>query len=68
MRIIKIKFHCSICGLEYEHKVNPDSRGFFIVPKLHCAKDYIEMDAVIDGVRKDLDEGKEEINGNKKES
>jgi hypothetical protein len=66
MRVIKTKFKCSICGNEYEHKVNPDSRGFFIVPKIHCAKDYIEMLWTIDGHGKNPD-GEEEVDGNKKE-
>ena len=61
MRIIKIKFKCSICRHEYEHKVNPDSRGFFIVPKIHCSKCLIEMDAIIDNHKKQLNgEEKEE--------
>jgi len=67
MRIIKIKFRCSICKNEYEHKVNPDSRGFFIVPKIHCAKCLVEMDAIVDGHKKQPD-GEEEVNGNKKEN
>ena len=53
MKIIKIKFKCFICKHEYEHKVNPDSRGFFIVPRIHCAKCMVEMDAIVDGARKD---------------
>lgn len=55
MRIIKIKFHCSLCNHSYEHKVNPDSRGFFIVPKVHCSKCFIEMEAIIDGAGKNPD-------------
>jgi transposase-like protein len=55
MRIIKMKYHCSLCGNEYEHKANPDSRGFFEVPKFHCSKCLIEMEVIIDGVKKNPD-------------
>jgi len=64
MRIIKIQFKCSICGNSYEHKTNPDSRGFFIMPNIHCVNDYSEMSAIIDGHKKDP--GGEE-NGEEKE-